>query len=389
MRDGSRFLVVLGTRPEAIKLAPVITELRRVGARPIVCATAQHRGLLDQVLALFEIACDHDLDVMRANQSLPDLTGRLLGAVSAVVRRERPHLLLVQGDTTTAMASALAGFYAGVPVAHVEAGLRSDSLRAPWPEEMNRRVVSLVATLHLAPTATARNRLVGEGIARDAIAVTGNTVVDALLQTVARLEADAGLKAQLAASFPMLAPELPLVLMTSHRRESHGRGIERICRAVRDVADRRAVQFVCPVHPNPGVHGDISRLLGGHRRIHLVEPLDYLGFVYLLTRSAFVLTDSGGIQEEAPSLGKPVLVMRETTERPEGIAAGVARLVGTTTAGIVAATEQLLDDHGQYRRMAAGTNPYGDGRAAARVVSFISEWWERADRTAGEAPAAV
>jgi UDP-N-acetylglucosamine 2-epimerase len=386
MSPEPRILVVFGTRPEAIKLAPVIAALRRAGCTVVVCATAQHRQMLDQVLALFEIRCDHDLDLMRANQSLPQLTSSVLTAIAPVIDAERPDLVIVQGDTTTAMAAALASFYAGVPVAHVEAGLRSDDLAAPWPEEMNRRVVSTLATLHLAPTEQARRRLEAERVPAGAIAVTGNTVIDALLGTVARLDVDPDLRARVTAVVPRLDPARRTILLTSHRRESFGRGLENICRAVRRIADRGDVQVVYPVHLNQNVKEPVHRLLGDHPHVHLIEPLDYLSFVFLLRHAALALTDSGGVQEEAPSLGKPVLVMRDTTERPEGIEAGVARLVGTGTDSIVAAVSELLDDPAAYDRMARSVNPYGDGHAAERVATFIRQWWSA---RAAETPVAA
>ena len=388
MSPDLRVLVVFGTRPEAIKLAPVIAELRRAGCRAIVCATAQHRAMLDQVLDLFGIVCDHDLDLMRPDQTLSGLTASVLTSVSEIVARERPDLVLVQGDTTTTMAAALAGFYAGVPIAHVEAGLRSDNLQAPWPEEMNRRVVSMIASVHLAPTERARARLIDERVDPLAVAVTGNTVVDALLQTSARIDGDAALCAGLDQEFARLDASRPVILVTSHRRESFGRGLDNICAAVRRTADRRDVQFVLPVHLNPNVGEPVARILGGHPRIHLVPPVDYLRFVYLLRRCAFVLTDSGGVQEEAPSLRKPVLVARQTTERPEGIDAGVARLVGTDSEAISGAMERLLDDFDEYRRMARSANPYGDGRAAPRVVDFVMQWWHARTRRAAPLSAA-
>lgn len=384
-----RLLVILGTRPEAIKLAPVVAALRQRPAwRVSVCATAQHRQMLDQVLTLFDIRCDHDLDLMRPDQTLPELTALVLERVTGVIRQERPDLLVVQGDTTTAMASALAAFYAGVPVAHVEAGLRSHDLFAPWPEEMNRRTISLLAALHFAPTARAARELANEGIAAGAVSVTGNTVIDALLETAARLDRDPALAARLQQPFARLDPVLRTVLLTSHRRESFGRGLENICRAVLALADRGDVQFVYPVHKNRNVSEPVHRLLGAHPRVHLVEPLDYLTFVHLLRRCDLALTDSGGVQEEAPSFGKPVLVMRETTERPEGIDAGVARLVGTETASIVSAVSRLLDDRDAYDAMARNVNPYGDGRAAARIVERLEAWWAERRTAAMAAPAA-
>jgi UDP-N-acetylglucosamine 2-epimerase len=388
MSPDFRILVVFGTRPEAIKLAPVIAELGRAGCRPIVCATAQHRAMLDQVLDLFGITCDHDLNVMRPDQTLSGIASTVIAAVAGIIERDRPDLVMVQGDTTTAMAAALAAFHASVPIAHVEAGLRSDNLQSPWPEELNRRVVSMVASVHLAPTERARRRLLAERVPASAVALTGNTVVDALLETSARLDRDTALCARLDEEFAVIDPSRPLILVTSHRRESFGRGLENICHAVRQTADRRDVCVVYPVHLNPNVGEPVARLLGGHPRIHLVPPVDYLRFVYLLRRCVFVLTDSGGVQEEAPSLGRPVLVVRDATERPEGIEAGVARLVGTDVATIVAAIERLLDDPDEYRRMARSANPYGDGRAAPRVVDFVMQWWHARTMQVPAAPEA-
>jgi UDP-N-acetylglucosamine 2-epimerase len=388
MSPDFRILVVFGTRPEAIKLAPVIAELGRAGCRPIVCATAQHRAMLDQVLDLFGITCDHDLNVMRPDQTLSGIASTVIAAVAEIIDRDRPDLVMVQGDTTTAMAAALAAFHAGVPIAHVEAGLRSDNLQSPWPEELNRRFVSMMASVHLAPTERARRRLLAERVPASAVALTGNTVVDALLETSARLDRDTALCARLDEEFAAIDPSRPLILVTSHRRESFGRGLENICHAVRQTADTRDVCVVYPVHLNPNVGEPVARLLGGHPRVHLVPPVDYLRFVYLLRRCAFVLTDSGGVQEEAPSLGRPVLVVRDATERPEGIEAGVARLVGTDVATIAAAIEQLLDDPDEYRRMARSTNPYGDGRAAPRVVDFVMQWWHARTTQVPAAPEA-
>jgi UDP-N-acetylglucosamine 2-epimerase len=373
-----RILALFGTRPEAIKLAPAIEALRRAaGCQVITCATAQHREMLDQALALLDITCDYDLDLMRPNQTLPELTSQLLVAAAGLLDKVRPDVVLVQGDTTTAMASAMAAFYGRIPVAHLEAGLRSDDLWAPWPEEMNRRAITMLSSIHLAPTAQARDRLIAEGVDPGAIALTGNTVIDALLLTVDRLDRNPAMAAALDREFAFLDRTRRLILVTSHRRESFGGGLENICRALRRLADRGDVQIAFPVHLNANVRVPVHRALGGHDAIHLLEPLDYLQFVHLLRRAHCALTDSGGVQEEAPTLGVPVLVLRDRTERPEGIAAGAARLVGTDAGAIVAETERLLDNPGAHAAMARAVNPYGDGRASDRVAAFLVDWWQR------------
>lgn len=366
-------MVVFGTRPEAIKMAPVVLALRELGnVRVSVAVTAQHRQMLDQVLALFRIVPEHDLDLMQPRQDLESLFSRILLGMRDVLAEARPDVLLVHGDTSTTLASALAAFYAKVPVAHVEAGLRTGNLQSPWPEEMNRRLTSPLASLHFAPTATARDNLVREAIAAETVHVTGNTVIDALLQVASRLGSDPGLGREMAARFDFLDARRKLVLVTGHRRENFGAGFERICAALAELAERDDVQIVYPVHLNPSVQEPVLRLLADHRNIHLIEPQDYLPFVYLMQRAHLILTDSGGIQEEAPSLGKPVLVMRDTTERPEAVAAGTVRLVGTETACIVDAVAGLLDDAEAHQAMALAHNPYGDGLAAARIASLVA-----------------
>lgn len=365
-------MVVFGTRPEAIKMAPVVAALRAApGIRTRVVVTAQHRQMLDQVLELFGIVPDVDLDLMTPGQQLPDLFARILQGVSGVLSRERVDLLLVHGDTSTTLAAALAAFYARVPVGHVEAGLRTGDMQAPWPEEANRRLTAPLATLHFAPTGAARDNLLAEGVPAGQVHVTGNTVVDALLAVTARIDADAGLAQALAARFSFIDPARRLVLVTGHRRENFGAGFEQICLALRDLAQRGDTQVVYPVHLNPNVQGPVQRLLGDVAGAHLIEPQDYLPFVYLMGRAHLILTDSGGIQEEAPSLGKPVLVMRTTTERPEAVAAGTVRLVGTDRATIVAEATRLLDDADAHARMARAHNPYGDGQASARIAGFV------------------
>ena len=366
-------MVVFGTRPEAIKMAPVVSALKATpGVETLVCVTAQHRQMLDQVLELFGLVPDDDLDVMAPGQSLPDLFTRILTGMSGVLAARRPDLVLVHGDTSTTLATALAAFYARIPVGHVEAGLRTGDLQAPWPEEANRRLTAPLSALHFAPTARSRDNLLAEGLPAAQVHVTGNTVIDALLSVVARIDADPALASSLAARFPFLDPSRKLVLVTGHRRENFGEGFEQMCRAIADLAARGDTQVVYPVHLNPNVQEPVKRILGGVAGVHLVEPLDYLPFVYLMSRAHLLLTDSGGIQEEAPSLGKPVLVMRDTTERPEAVEAGTVRLVGTDRARIVAEANRLLDDAAAHAAMARAHNPYGDGRAAARIAAIIA-----------------
>ncbi len=369
-----RILVVFGTRPEAIKLAPVIRELRRHPDRyeAIVCITAQHRRMLDQVLGLFRIEARYDLDLMKPGQDLTDITCGVLQGLRRVLEAERPDLVLVQGDTTTALAAALAAFYAHVPIGHVEAGLRTGNLNAPFPEEMNRKVVGSLASLHFAPTEQASRNLRLEGVPQDHIVVTGNTVVDALKLAADRLDEDEGLRRSMEEQFAFLDPGKRLLLVTGHRRESFGEGFRGICEALRELAATSPdIQIVYPVHLNPHVQEPVRSMLGDVPAVHLLEPLDYIPFVYLMRRAELILTDSGGIQEEAPSLGKPVLVMRETTERPEAVAAGTARLVGTGHAEIVRETRRLLADREAYQAMTRAHNPFGDGKAAVRIVAAL------------------
>jgi len=372
-----KILALFGTRPEAVKLAPVI-RLMRADERfePTVCVTAQHRELLDPALAFFGIRPEIDLDLMRPEQSLSDLSAAVLRGLEPVLAETRPDWVLVQGDTTTTLMAALAAFYAGAPVAHLEAGLRTGDKRAPFPEEINRRLASHVADLHLAPTAAARQALLHEGIADDRILVSGNTVIDALLWARERVRADEALvDASVSQRFGDTSRRM--VLVTAHRRESFGAGMRAICEAVRALAEAHpAVDFVWPVHLNPHVRRAVEDVLvpSARANVVLLDPVDYPTFVWLLDRCHLVLTDSGGVQEEAPALGKPVLVMRATTERPEGVAAGVARLVGTDRARIVRETETLLADQDAYRRMNRAVNPYGDGRAAGRVLAALCDF---------------
>lgn len=367
-----RILSVFGTRPEAIKMAPVVRALAaEPGIEARVCVTAQHREMLDQVLALFDIVPDHDLDIMRAGQDLAHITQAVLLGLGAVLDTEAPDRVLVHGDTTTTLAAALAAYYRRIPVGHVEAGLRTGDRYAPFPEEINRKLADGIADQHYAPTEAAADNLRREGIAEAGITVTGNTVVDALLGVVDDLHADATRREALAADLGIPDDGRRLILVTGHRRENFGAGFENICRALAELAGRDDLRIVYPVHLNPNVQEPVTRLLGGHANIHLTAPLDYLPFVHLMDRCHIVITDSGGIQEEAPSLGKPVLVMRDVTERPEAVAAGTVKLVGTDAARIVAETALLLDDEAVYNTMSRAHNPYGDGQAAGRIVAAI------------------
>jgi UDP-N-acetylglucosamine 2-epimerase (non-hydrolysing) len=371
-----RVLLVFGTRPEAIKMAPVHRALRATPGLDVrVAVTAQHREMLDQVLRLFDIRPQHDLGLMQPGQSLGAFTGAALGGLDRVLSEDRPHLVMVHGDTATTLSAALAAFSRQIPLAHVEAGLRTGTLAAPWPEEMNRRLTSTLARLHFAPTETAAENLRREQVPRSAIVVTGNTVIDALLEVVARLERDAALTAALDHAFG-LDPARRLILVTCHRRESFGPGIARICTALAAIARRADVQIVFPLHPNPGVRGPVTQRLGGDSRISLIPPQDYLPFVHLMRRAHLILTDSGGIQEEAPALGKPVLVLRDTTERPEAVSAGTVSLVGTQPDAIIRATHRLLDDPAAHAGMARAINPYGDGHSAARIRDAVLDFFQ-------------
>ena len=372
--------LIVGTRPECIKLAPVFAELRRAGkVRPLLVSTGQHRELLDQALGSFGLKPDIDLGLMQPGQSLPELTSRVITGMSAWLAEAKPSAIIVQGDTTTVLGSAMAAFYAGIPVGHVEAGLRTDDLRSPFPEEMNRRVTSTLARWHFCPTEGAKANLLHEGIPAAHCHVTGNTVIDALLATRARiggLEAAAvGARLGIAPAFVashLSSPKSRWVLVTGHRRESFGPGFENLCRGIRQLVDAHPdLGVVYPVHLNPQVQEPVRRLLGGHPRVELIAPAGYLDFIRLLDRAAFVLTDSGGVQEEAPSLGKPVLVLREDTERPEGVAAGTCALVGTDPARIVAEATRLLVDPAEYARRSGLRNPYGDGQSAGRIRAIL------------------
>ncbi|MER9870729.1 UDP-N-acetylglucosamine 2-epimerase (non-hydrolyzing) [Mesorhizobium sp. M0136] len=367
-----KLLIVFGTRPEALKCFPVArAALAHPGFITEICITAQHREMVDQVVELTGLPVHHDLNIMQPGQSLFDVTSRVLLGMAEVLDKAKPDIVMVQGDTTTAMAAALAAFYKRIPVAHVEAGLRSHNISSPFPEELNRKIAGDIATWHFAPTVQARDNLIAEGKAESTIFVTGNTVIDTLLHFSSAIDADRLMNAKLAARFPFLDPSKKMILVTGHRRENFDGGIQRICTALKGLAARGDVQIVYPVHPNPNVRSVVNAELEGVPNIHLVEPQDYLPFLYLQKQSYLVLTDSGGVQEEAPSLGKPVLVMRENTERPEGIVAGTARLVGTDVEKILFNANRLLDDQAAYRGMAERHNPYGDGRASNRIVEEL------------------
>jgi UDP-N-acetylglucosamine 2-epimerase (non-hydrolysing) len=365
-----RILVVFGTRPEAIKLFPLVHALRRTDADVRVCVTGQHREMLDQVLEIARITPEHDLDLMLPNQSLDTLSARLLTELGKVMDAVRPDRVIVQGDTATAMIGALTAYYRKIPVGHVEAGLRSGNIYHPWPEEVNRKVVGAIADLHFAPTETSRDALLAENVPAERIHVTGNTVIDALIETRARVDSDPALASTIAPIAARFAGKR-IVAVTTHRRENFGDGLKSVAQAVRRIADRPDVAVIFPVHPNPNVRAPMTEVLGGIDNVAMIDPLDYPNFVRLLSLCHFVMTDSGGVQEEAPALAKPVLVMRETTERPEGVAAGTAKLVGNDEEVIVTEASRLLDDKAAYEAMARAHNPFGDGKSSERIARII------------------
>jgi UDP-N-acetylglucosamine 2-epimerase len=368
----TRVLTVFGTRPEAIKMAPIIRRLNDVPSVDCrVCVTAQHRQMLDQVLDLFAIRPDYDLDVMREAQDLTYITSAVLKGLQDVYRDARPDWVLVQGDTTTTFGAALAAFYAKVPIAHVEAGLRTWNPLSPWPEEMNRCLTTRLAALHFPPTKQSHDNLVLEGIDPARIVVTGNTVIDALFDTLSILDTEPSRLAPFDKGLPPIRANTRLILATLHRRENFDGGLERVARGLRQLADRGDIEIVLPLHPNPRVQQAVIPILGNHPRVHLIPPLDYLPFIHLMRRATLIITDSGGIQEEAPSLGKPVLVTRDTTERPEAVNAGTVELVGTDTDLLVTRATRLLDDPDAYEMMSAAHNPYGDGQAANRILEAL------------------
>lgn len=371
-----KILSIFGTRPEAIKMAPLALALNddsRFEAK--VCVTGQHREMLDQVLALFDIKPDFDLNIMKPGQDLTDITAAILQGMKCIFQQFKPDMVLVHGDTATTFATTLAAYYQQIPVGHVEAGLRTGNLYSPWPEEANRKLTGALAQLHFAPTQNSGDNLRNEGVSEDNIFITGNTVIDALLNIVDRLASDEALYQTASEPTQFLDPARKLILVTGHRRESFGDGFERICQALKTIAEQNPdIDIVYPVHLNPNVQEPVNRLLSEIKNIYLIKPLDYLPFVHLMSRAYIILTDSGGIQEEAPSLGKPVLVMRDTTERPEAVSAGTVRLVGTDSTIIINEINRLLMDEGAYKEMSIAHNPYGDGKACARIIETLNNY---------------
>ena len=377
-------LLVFGTRPEAIKMAPLVKKLQEMPEefQTVVCVTGQHREMLDQVLRLFDITPDYDLNIMKPNQDLYDITSRILLDMRDVLKEVQPDIVLVHGDTTTSMAAALAAFYQQIPVGHVEAGLRTGNIYSPWPEEMNRLITGRITTHHFSPTPLAKENLLREHVDEKQIIVTGNTVIDALQMVVKRLAEDKALANEVAAKIGQMGYDMQrlegnrrMVLITGHRRENFGEGFLNICHAIKHLAEQyKDVDFVYPMHLNPNVRKPVLEILGEKaENVFLIEPLDYLPFVYMMQHSTLILTDSGGVQEEAPGLGKPVLVMRDTTERPEAVEAGTVLLVGTNREKIEQGVSMLLDDAETYRRMSEAVNPYGDGHACERIVNKLRE----------------
>lgn len=380
-----KIMLVFGTRPEAIKMAPLVKALQKKSRefQTIVCVTGQHREMLDQVLQIFDIQPDYDLNIMKQGQDLYDVTARVLIGMRDVLKEVQPDVVLVHGDTTTSTASALAAFYQQIPVGHVEAGLRTHNIYSPWPEEMNRLITGRIATYHFSPTALSRQNLLAEGVKEEAVTVTGNTVIDALYMVVDKIKSDKTLDAELEETLNQagydvnrLANGKKLVLVTGHRRENFGDGFISMCKAIKTLTEKYPdVDFVYPMHLNPNVRKPIHEVFGEDLsnlgNMFFIEPLEYLSFVYLMEKSTIVLTDSGGIQEEAPGLGKPVLVMRDTTERPEALEAGTVKLVGTNYDKIVNEVSALLDDEAHYEEMSKAVNPYGDGKACARIVNMF------------------
>jgi len=369
-----KILFVFGTRPEAIKMAPVIKTFEKdnVNFQTIVAVTAQHREMLDQVLSLFEIIPDYDLDIMSPNQTLESLTSKILTGISDLFRDVKPDVVIVQGDTTTTFVASLAAFYQKIPVAHIEAGLRTKNIYSPFPEEINRRMTSSIASFHFPPTEQSYQNLLKEGVDKKSMIISGNTVIDALKIVSNKIDADNGdLEEYFSKKYNIHFNNEKIILVTGHRRESFGEGFENVCKAINNIAINNKIKIIYPVHLNPNVQEPVNRVLGHKENIHLISPQDYIPFVFLMKKAYIILSDSGGVQEEAPSLGKPVLVMRDTTERQEGIDAGTARLVGTDSRLIISQVQLLLNDKKEYDKMAKAINPYGDGKASDRIYNFI------------------
>ncbi len=370
-----KILTIFGTRPEAIKMGVLVKKLMDIpGIESRLCVTAQHRQMLDQVLNLFQIRADYDLDIMKSEQDLTDISCNVLKGLRSVFNDFKPDRVLVHGDTTTTLFASLAAYYSQVKVGHVEAGLRTGNIYSPWPEEINRRLTSTIAEKHYAPTNLAKENLLHEGVEESNILVTGNTVIDSLFWVGSEIEGSKQYHMFFGEKFSFLNRERKTVLVTGHRRESFGKGFENVCEALLQLAKRDDIQLVYPVHLNPNIQEPVSRLLGNKKNIYLIEPLDYLPFVFLMKKSYIIITDSGGIQEEAPSLGIPVLVMRDTTERPEAVDAGTIKLVGCNKQQIVDETEKLLDEPAHHKKMSLAHNPYGDGRACDRIIADLQKW---------------
>nr|WP_065826316.1 UDP-N-acetylglucosamine 2-epimerase (non-hydrolyzing) [Moritella viscosa] len=373
-----KILTIFGTRPEAIKMAPLVNALNdQQGIDAKVCVTAQHREMLDQVLDLFSIIPDYDLNIMKPGQVLSEVTTNILLGLEPILKEFQPQLVLVHGDTSTTVSASLAAFYQQIPIGHVEAGLRTRNLNSPWPEEGNRKLTGAITKLHFPPTVSSKMNLLNEGVHPNDIEVTGNTVIDALIEITNKLKNDYQLSNTLADRFSQLSNDKKLILVTGHRRESFGGGFERICEALSEIASKHPdIQIVYPVHLNPNVLEPVNRILSGLNNIFLIEPQDYLPFIYLMNKAYLILTDSGGIQEEGPSLGKPVLVMRDVTERPEAVSEGTVLLVGTDKNKIVNAIERLLQDEVHYNQMSRSHNPYGDGQASQKIIAKIKHYFE-------------
>ncbi len=370
-----KILTIFGTRPEAIKMAPLVKALEKEPCDSRICVTAQHREMLDQVLELFDIKPEYDLNIMKSGQDLYDVTTNILNNIKNVLENFKPDIVLVHGDTTTTFAATLAAFYQQIPVGHIEAGLRTGDIYSPWPEEANRKLTSTLAAIHFAPTELAKQNLLQENISSKIIVVTGNTVIDTLQWVTAKLQQSPEQLSILDSQFPFVDKDKRLILVTGHRRESFGEGFENICKALKTIAIKyKDCQIVYPVHLNPNVREPVNRILKNINNIFLIEPLDYLPFVYLMNQSYLIVTDSGGIQEEAPSLGKPVLVMRDTTERPEAVKAGTVKLVGTDTDMITTEIDKLMSDNTLYQTMSQANNPYGDGKACHRIIDKLNHY---------------
>lgn len=373
MKKYTKFLIVFGTRPEAIKMAPLVEGFEANNLDYRVCVTAQHRQMLDQVLDLFDIVPDYDLDIMSSKQTLSTVTSSILEKIQPILDDYKPDVIFVHGDTATTLATSLAAYYNQIDIAHIEAGLRTGNIYSPWPEEGNRKLTAALAKYHFAPTARTRENLLKESVSTNSIYVTGNTVIDALLLALTKIDNNPDIAQKYAEQFSFLGNS-KMVLITGHRRENFGEGFENICQAISNLSIKYPeVKFVYPVHLNPNVREPVNRLLSNKENVYLIEPLDYLAFVYLMRRSYVILTDSGGIQEEAPSLGKPVLVMRDTTERPEAVEAGTVKLVGTSQQMIIEQVSLLLDNIDEYQKMAAAHNPYGDGTAVQQIISVLEK----------------